>query len=209
MDLPVPTSGGFHTHLQSLPPHSGLKRLNTAPRCVSRTSVWQRARQKNTLLMSTGGCWGATLKPSNVTSAPTCVNIGHKRVDPNYVKKQVKSKNQGFLPVSNRIVRHERNKAIMAKVKALSLVCEWCGYSSGSESYYFTLNNCDWHNRMHRSSDGCYDYIILLKLHRYSVQKPTKARQGQTAKALQPIAQRTIGFKCLIWQYRQSWQGLA
>lgn len=57
--------------------------------CVSWTSVWQRTLQKNTLLMSTRGCWGATLKPSTVTSArkePTCVNIGHKRVDPNYAR---------------------------------------------------------------------------------------------------------------------------
>lgn len=55
------------------------------------------------------------------------------RVDPNYTvdlchsQSKERRKNWGFLPFSNPIVGHKRNKAIMGKMKAMTLVYEWCG----------------------------------------------------------------------------------
>lgn len=97
--------------------------------CVSWASVWQRVWQKNTLRISTRQSSRSArdaLKPSNVTTEreeATCVNMGHKRVDQNYVADlcNSQSKNCGFvrlfvvfgffLPFSNLIVGHKRNQS--------------------------------------------------------------------------------------------------
>lgn len=177
-----------HTHLQSLPPHSRLKELNTAPRCepgvlprpvcdsvVSRKTHSRRPHARPAGAHATAGWHPETFNRHNAGEEATCVNTGHKRVDLGYTVDLCysRSRNWGFSGVWSQGTKETKPSG----VNAVSLMYEWCGYSSGSGSHYFTLNNCDWHNWTYRSSDGCYGYIILFKL------RQPKRVKDKTAKA--------------------------